>query len=221
MDPTNQQPVQNQEVHYEAITQGKKKKLSPLKKFTDNLFQGDINTVKEHVYKKIFIPMVQNTLMTVVNNALSMMFGNAPGVSNFNPYNTQMTNQNTTASIFRPYYVNYSQPQVQQQQSSVPTLPSSFDFDPIEISASVDPKTGQPISAEMICEQIKFQLEDGLAKFKKARVSELYELCGMSWNFTDQRYGWFNLQGMHYERTLNGTCLLYMPRPTLLPPDIQ
>jgi hypothetical protein len=54
-------------------------------------------------------------------------------------------------------------------------------------------------------------LFDILEQYDAVKVSDLYELAGMSSNFTDERYGWTDLRGSRPVRTRNG-YLLDLPR---------
>ncbi len=51
-----------------------------------------------------------------------------------------------------------------------------------------------------------------LDKYDSVTVAEFYELCGVSGNFTDNKYGWTDIQGASVQRTRNG-YLLNMPKP--------
>jgi hypothetical protein len=54
-----------------------------------------------------------------------------------------------------------------------------------------------------------------LEQYDQVSVSELYELLGISSQFTDQRWGWTDLRGSRVERIRNG-YLLNLPQTELL-----
>lgn len=54
-------------------------------------------------------------------------------------------------------------------------------------------------------------LHEILSKYQMAKVSDLYELVGEDWHYTDQRWGWTSLQGADVQR-VNGGYLLILPK---------
>jgi hypothetical protein len=64
-------------------------------------------------------------------------------------------------------------------------------------------------------EAVLTSLFDTLELYNEVKLSEFYELAGISGNFTDERYGWTDLRGSRPVRTRNG-WLLDLPRPEQL-----
>jgi hypothetical protein len=60
-------------------------------------------------------------------------------------------------------------------------------------------------------EAVLTRLFDSLDQYNEVKLSEFYELAGISGNFTDERYGWTDLRGSRPVRTRNG-WLLDLPR---------
>lgn len=61
-------------------------------------------------------------------------------------------------------------------------------------------------------ESVLDQLNDIIDTYKIASVADLYDLVGISGNFTDNRYGWTNLTNADVIRTREG-YQLKLPRP--------
>jgi len=55
-----------------------------------------------------------------------------------------------------------------------------------------------------------------VSKYESATVADLYELVGISGNFTDTKYGWTELLGADVRRTRGGGYLLDLPKPVPL-----
>lgn len=64
-------------------------------------------------------------------------------------------------------------------------------------------------------EEVLTQMFDILDRFEAVKVADLWELVGQSSNYTDNRYGWTDLQGTNVMRTRGG-YLIDLPRPELL-----
>lgn len=62
-------------------------------------------------------------------------------------------------------------------------------------------------------EEVIDQLFELLSKFEQVTVSDLYEMVGVSSNFTDNKYGWTDLRGAGVSRLPRGGYLLDLPRP--------
>lgn len=65
--------------------------------------------------------------------------------------------------------------------------------------------------AEAVLEQM-FEL---LSRYEQVSVSDLYELVGVSGEWTDEKYGWTELRGSNITRTRDG-YLLNLPRPDVI-----
>ena len=60
-------------------------------------------------------------------------------------------------------------------------------------------------------EEVLNQLNDLIDMYKIASVADLYDLVGISGNYTDNRYGWTNLSNAYVDRTREG-YRLKLPR---------
>jgi hypothetical protein len=77
---------------------------------------------------------------------------------------------------------------------------ASHDFDEIILATRVE------------AEEVVDRLFDLVSRYETATVADLYELVGVSANFTDDKWGWNDLRGAGVSRVRNG-YLLDLPRP--------
>lgn len=61
-------------------------------------------------------------------------------------------------------------------------------------------------------DEVLDRLDDWVERYDLATVADLYEMCNISGNFTDQKWGWTDLSGARVTRVRNG-YLLDLPRP--------
>ena len=61
-------------------------------------------------------------------------------------------------------------------------------------------------------EEVLDRLFDWIERYEQVAVAELYEMVGISGNFTDQKWGWTDLRGATVSRVGRG-YLLNLPRP--------
>lgn len=78
---------------------------------------------------------------------------------------------------------------------------AAHDFDEIILATRVE--------AEEVIDQL-FEL---VSKYDVASVSDLYNLVGVTGNFTDEKWGWTDIRGAGVTRLRNGEYLLDLPRP--------
>lgn len=64
--------------------------------------------------------------------------------------------------------------------------------------------------------EVLTQMFDLLERYEVVTVSDLYELLGVSGNFTDERYGWTDLRGSRVSRARGGGYVLDLPPTEVL-----
>jgi hypothetical protein len=64
-------------------------------------------------------------------------------------------------------------------------------------------------------EEVLDQLMEIISTYQAASVADLYALVGINSSYTDQKYGWTNLQGTNVHRVRDG-YLLNLPKPEIL-----
>ena len=77
---------------------------------------------------------------------------------------------------------------------------ASHDFDEIILASRVE------------AEEVIDRLFDLVSRYESATVADLYEMVGVTGNFTDDKWGWTNIRGAGVTRVRNG-FLLDLPRP--------
>jgi hypothetical protein len=187
----------------EQVTTGtvvtRKKPLG--KRFVETFFGGDTRGVMNYVLVDVLLPAAKDMIADAVSQGIErMIFGEARSTSR--------------RTGIRPGghsgYVSYNRfaPNPQQRQREEPRNISrrsraSHDFDEIILATRVEAVT------------VIDRLYDIIARYEQATVSDLYELVGVSGNFTDEKYGWTDLRGSEAVRVRDG-YLLSLPKPEQL-----
>lgn len=68
------------------------------------------------------------------------------------------------------------------------------------------------IESRREAEEVLNQLDDIISTYGFARVADLYDLVGVTGNYTDNNYGWTNLRNADIVRTRDGDYMLKLPR---------
>lgn len=61
-------------------------------------------------------------------------------------------------------------------------------------------------------EEVLSQMEAMLDRYKLVRVADLYDMAGITHDYTDNDYGWTNLRSADIVRTRDGWYMIRLPR---------
>ena len=189
----------------EKVTTGEvvTRKMPLGKRLLGTFFGGDAKGVVGHVIAEVLLPAAKDAVADAFSQGIErLIFGEARSTS-------RRTGQRPSGSSG---YVSYN-------RMSSPTSPiagrreeprnvsrrarGAHDFDEIILATRVE------------AEQVIDRLFDLVARYEQATVSDLYELVGVSGNFTDEKWGWTDVRGAGVTRIRNG-YLLDLPRPVQL-----
>ena len=166
----------------------KVKKKNGFAKLFGNIISENAEDVKTRIIKDVVFPAIRKVISDTVDTLL---------------YGDTRRGGTTNASkvSYRSYYDSnrYSEPRT---RDLVPAR-SSFDYDDI-----VFDNRGE---ADMVLST----LDDAISEYGSVRVSDLYDCCGISCDYTANKYGWTDLRNAEIVRTRDG-YKLRMPRAIAL-----
>ena len=165
------------------------RKRSLGRKIVDVLFNGDIQDVKSYVINDVFIPAVKETIFEMVNKGLDMvLFGGSSRSAR------KQSNQTYIS------YNNYSKRTAPEtRQRSVRRVEERSDEEEL-IFRDRGP-------AELELEKIFAIFEE----YHIVTKADLNDILNRSGNFTDNNWGWTDLNGASIER-VRGGYLLNLPK---------
>lgn len=177
------------------------RRKTPLgKRLKETFVGGDARSVWAYVVMDVLIPaakdMVADALTTGVERTLfgegrsgrSRSRGRSSGNNGYVAYNR------FTGGGRPPFDPDPPRREISRRGRS------SHDFDEIVLDSRGD--------AEGVIDAL-FEL---ISRYDQATVADLYELVGISGNFTDEKWGWTDIRGAVPTRVRNG-YLLELPRP--------
>lgn len=170
-----------------AVQRGKNGKLS---KFESLFMPGDFDSIKSYILMDVLVPSIKRAISDIICNGINMLLGetvkkSSDGVSARVPY--------------RAYY----QDRDNKFESNRPRAAAQYTYDDIIFDDRGD------------AELVLAQMDDILQHFDSVSVAELFEMTGLSSNYTDNKYGWTDLRGASVRRVRNG-YVLDLPRATNL-----
>ena len=159
------------------------------RKIIDVLFNGDIQDVKSYVVNDVFIPAVKETIFEMVNKGLDMVL--------FGGSSRSTTRQNNQTYISYNNYSKRTAPETRQR--SVRRVEERSDEEEL-IFRERGP-------AELVLEKIFAIFEE----YHIVTKADLNDILNRSGNFTDNNWGWTDLNGASVER-VRGGYLLNLPK---------
>lgn len=173
-----------------------KRKKSFGRKIAETFIKEDVDSVSSYIIHDVLLPALRDTFSEMVKSSVDMMlFGEKRG------HNTSRDRGKSYVS-----YNGYSNGRSSQRESS--REPSSRSRATHNFDSIYWKHRGE-------AEEVLSQLVDLTVDYGEATVGDLYDLAGISGNFTDRDYGWTNLSSARAERSRDGWILI-LPKPIAL-----
>lgn len=178
----------------ETVVKGsvKRKKESTADKFKKAFFGEDVVNVKDYVIFDVMIPALKATFSDMVSNGIEvLLFGESKG------------RRKKDGKSYSGYYRRSDDRDRDRDRRN--GVPRSSAYDDIVLDSRGE------------AEEVLSQLTDLAYDYGQASVADLYDLVGISANFTDEKYGWFkgDLRSARVCRVRDG-FLLELPRASRL-----
>lgn len=205
--PSNSQNVVKKPEKQEKATDDKKiekvvtgevvQRKKPLgKRMAETFIGGDAHSVGQYVVMDVLIPAAKDTIADAVSQGIErMLFGEVRSTSR----RTGAKPSNGHVSYNR--YSGGGHPALKREEPKISSRArANHDFD--EIILATRPE------AEAVIDR----LFDLISRYEAATVADLYDLLGITGNYTDDKWGWTDLRGAGALRIRNG-YLLDLPKP--------
>lgn len=174
------------------------------KRFSEIFFGGDAKGVGNYVLMDVIIPAVKDTVVDALTQAVERIFFGENRPANRRGSSTPRP------SYGHVNYTNYSgktRPEPRREEArtySSRRAAGTHSIDEIILATRIE------------AEEVVDRLGDLIEKYESASIADLYELVGLTGNFTDNKWGWTSMQGAGVARTRNGGApayLLDLPKP--------
>ena len=161
----------------------KSKKKSEIRKFTDVFISEDVNNVKSYILLDVLVPAIKKAISDIVTNGIDMILYGETG----------KTKSNSTASkiSYRSYY---DERNGRRDYSAIRTK-ISYNYDDI-----IFDNRGE-------AEDVLSRMDELISTYGLVSVADLYDLVGVTGNYTDNKYGWTNIRSASVIRVRDGYML--------------
>ena len=168
-------------------------------RFAEMFVGGDAQSVMQYVLLEVLAPAAKDMIADAVSQGVErLIFGEARSTG-------RRTGARPSGSSGYVSYNNISRATVRprEEDARVPLSRRSraaHDFEEIVLATRVE------------ADEVITRMWDLLEKYELVTVNELYDLVGVSGNFTDDKWGWLSLRGAGVRRIREG-YLLDLPKP--------
>lgn len=173
------------EKNIEKVISGtaKTKKKSGLTKFTDVFVAEDIASVKNYIITDVLVPAVKTAISDIVRNGIDMLlYGEASSPRKSGGMSSKVSYRN---------YSQYSSRDSRDTRASGKTA-TSYSYDDVVIDSRGE------------AEEVLARMDELLGTYGIVSVADFYDLVGITGNYTDNKYGWCNLNNAQVMRVREG-----------------
>jgi len=173
----------------EKVVRGKvKTKKNNARKIGSIFFSEDTSNVGNYVLMDVVVPAIKKTLYDLVVGALDMTLFGGRGSGN----------KRVTAD--KVSYKDYNAISRRDDRSHGATRTASgYSYDDITLETRGE------------AEAVLARMDEIIEEYDEVRVADLYDLVGITGDYTDNKYGWTNIRNARVVRTRDG-YKIEMPR---------
>lgn len=158
----------------------KSKKKTEIQKFADVFISEDVSNVKTYILMEVLVPAIKKAVSDVVTNGLDMILYGETGRTKKNSPSSKVS--------YRSYYDKGND---RRDYGSSKTR-TGYDYDDIILD-----NRGE-------AEDVLSRMDDLIATYGLVSVADLYDLVGITCNYTDNKYGWTDIRSAQVIRVRDG-----------------
>lgn len=162
------------------------RKKSGFDKLKGEFISDDAKNIKSYVFGEVLIPAIKKAISDIVTDGIAiLLYGESRNGGN----------RRSTADrvSYRSYYDNSY-----DRRGSI-SRATSYSYDDIILNSRGE------------AEDVLMRMDELMETYGLVRVADLYDLVGITGNYTDNKYGWTNIRNAEIVRVRDG-YMIKMPR---------
>lgn len=168
----------------------RQRKKSGLAKAGSIFVPGDVESVKSYILMDVLVPSIKRAISDIVCNGINMLLGEPSRGKSGSP---------GAKVAYRQYY----QDRDERPSYNRPRARAQYSYDDIVFETRGD------------AEEVLYRMEELLERFDVVSVADLFDMAGISCQYTDNKYGWTDLRNAHVEHVRDG-YIISLPMATSL-----
>ena len=184
-----QRAEQAEKKRVEKVVKGpvKVKKKSEIHKFADVFISEDAANVKSYILMDVLVPAIKKAVSDIVTNGIDMILYGETGRTK--------RSSNASKVSYRSYYDHREDDRPYNSYRSKP----GYSYDRITLDSRGE------------AEDVLTRMDELIDTYGVASVADLYDLVGITGDYTDNKYGWTNIRSATVVRVHDG-YLLKLPK---------
>ena len=178
------------EKRIDKVTTGavKTRKKSEVKKLADIFLPEDIESVKSYIFMDVLIPSLKKAISDIVTNGIDMILYGESG----------HRDRSTSSKISYNSIYNRSNGNSSSSSSARKYTPG-YNYDDIVLETRGE------------AENVLSRMDEIIETYGVLSVADMYDLVGMTCNYTDNKYGWTDIRNASVVRIRDG-YVIKMPK---------
>ena len=172
----------------EKVVHGKvRTKKNNTRKLSNVFFSEDTSNVGNYILMDVIVPAIKKTLYELVVGSLDMTLFGGRG------------NAGKRSTADKVSYKDYNGISRRDERSHSTRTTSGYSYDDIILDSRGE------------AEAVLARMDEIIEEYDEVRVADLYDLVGITGDYTDNKYGWTNIRNARVVRTRDG-YKIEMPR---------
>lgn len=172
----------------EKVVHGKvKAKKNEMRKLADVFISEDAANVKNYILMDVLVPSIKKAIYDIIVNSLDMSLFGSRGNGGKRPTADKIS------------YRDYNSVSRRDDRGSGSRTTTGYSYDDIVLETRGE------------AEAVLARMDELMEEYEIVRVADLYDLVGVTGEYTDNKYGWTNIRNAEIVRVRDG-YMIKMPR---------
>lgn len=165
----------------------KAKKKNEIQKITDIFISEDVTNVKSYILMDVLVPSIKKAISDIVTNGIDMIL--------YGESNRTKSNSAASKVSYRSYYDKGND----RRDYNFSRTKTGYSYDDITLD-----NRGE-------AEDVLTRMDELISTYGVVSVADLYDLVGVTGNYTDNKYGWTDIRSAQVVRVRDG-YLIKLPK---------
>ena len=161
----------------------KSKKKNEIQKFADVFISEDVTNVKSYILLDVLVPAIKKAISDIVTNGIDMIL--------YGGSNRTKSNSAASKVSYRSYYDRGND----RRDYNLARTKTGYNYDDIILD-----NRGE-------AEDVLSRMDELISTYGLVSVADLYDLVGVTGNYTDNKYGWTDIRSASVIRVRDGYML--------------